>query len=93
MESGTSTVLHFEEPTQLGKQLILEASVLPVINFAMGHNGAPLVQTVSVQNDTDTEWTDLELEITASPAFVHPLLLTPSGWCLVCPPETALFAK
>jgi len=72
MESGTGTVLRFEEPTQQGKQLILEASVLPVMNFALGHNGAPLVQTVSVQNDADMEWTDLELQITASPAFIHP---------------------
>lgn len=50
----------------------MDAAVLPVINYAMQQNGAVMIQTVSIENATDSGIENVDLQITASPAFILP---------------------
>ena len=47
-------------------------SVLPVMNFAMYSNGIPMVQSILIENLTDTDIEHLDLQITSTPAFSMP---------------------
>ncbi|MBQ8238547.1 MAG: DUF3320 domain-containing protein [Oscillospiraceae bacterium] len=48
----------------------LEYNVLPVINYALQHNGIPAVRSVTLTNTTAVDLEDLELTISAVPEFV-----------------------
>ncbi len=52
-------------------RLVLTA--LPAVNYAMQHNGIPIIQSVAIENTTDGPLENVELEITAAPAFALPL--------------------
>lgn len=54
------------------KQVRVEMSVLPVVNYAMQHNGTGVIRSVSVENLTETAIENAELTITSSPAFAVP---------------------
>ena len=47
----------------------MELSCLSVINYALQQNGLPILRQIRVENGTDTEFEEVQLRITASPAF------------------------
>lgn len=54
-------------------QVTLEVSALPVIHYALAQNGIVPVRSVTLTNRGGETLENLELEITASPAFLLPL--------------------
>lgn len=56
-------------PEETKPSLCLELSCLPVVNYAMQQNGFPIVRSVCVENQTETELAHALLRITAAPAF------------------------
>ena len=52
----------------------LDCSVLPVINFAMQHNGAAVIQSITLENQTDTDFENLEIRISSTPEFALPFV-------------------
>ena len=51
----------------------LALTALPAVNYAMQHNGISIIQSVTIENHTDAPLENVELEITAAPAFALPL--------------------
>ncbi len=50
----------------------MDAAVLPVINYAMQQNGAVAIQSVTIENTTNTVIENVDLHITAVPEFALP---------------------
>ena len=50
----------------------IELDVLPVVSYALQQNGMAAVRSVTLTNDTDEELRNLELRISAVPAFLMP---------------------
>ena len=50
----------------------LSLSALQTVNFALQHNKVPLIRNLSIINNTDAPLENVELYITASPAFCLP---------------------
>lgn len=50
----------------------LNAAVTPVLNFAMQQNGAAAIQSITIENTTDTPVECLLLRVTAAPEFALP---------------------
>ena len=50
----------------------LDLVVAPAVNYALQQNGAAAVQSVTIENTSDTELANVELEITSTPAFLLP---------------------
>ena len=50
----------------------LTFSALQTVNFALQHNKVPLIRNLSIINNTDAPLENVELSITASPAFCLP---------------------
>ncbi len=62
-----------EETDCIGDDPIrMDVAVLPVINYAMQQNGAVAIQSVTIENTTDTVIENVELHITAAPGFALP---------------------
>ncbi len=62
-----------EETDCIGDDPIrMDVAVLPVINYAMQQNGAVAIQSVTIENTTDTVIENVELHITAAPDFTLP---------------------
>ena len=61
----------------------MEISVLPVVDYALAHNGMRIVQSVTLTNCSDVPLSALTLQISSVPAFVTPLTqhidLLPAG--------------
>ncbi|MBR6825328.1 MAG: hypothetical protein IKM59_02155, partial [Oscillospiraceae bacterium] len=55
-----------------GNDLRITASVLPVINFAMQQNGTLMVRSVTLENTTDADIENVDLQITSTPGFCLP---------------------
>lgn len=65
--------LNNEEMDCAGNEPIrMDVAVLPVINYAMQQNGAVAIQAVTIENTTDTVFENVDIEITATPAFALP---------------------
>lgn len=64
-----------EETDCLGNEPIrMDVAVLPVINYAMQQNGAVAIQSITIENTTDNIIENVDIEITATPAFALPLV-------------------
>ncbi len=64
-----------EETDCIGNDPIrIDAAVLPVINYAMQHNGAVAIQSIIIENNTDSVIENVDLEITATPEFALPYI-------------------
>ena len=50
----------------------IEVSLLPVINYALLHNGLRIIRSLSIFNDSDENITDATLSITAEPVLCLP---------------------
>jgi len=50
----------------------MDVAVLPVINYALQQNGAVMIQSVTLENTSDGDLEDLDLEICAIPGFALP---------------------
>ena len=50
----------------------LQLSALQTVNFALQHNKVPLIRNLTIINNTDTPLEQVELFISASPAFCLP---------------------
>lgn len=50
----------------------MDVAVLPVINYAIQQNGAAAIQSITIENTTDTVFENVSVEITATPAFALP---------------------
>ena len=62
-----------EETDCIGDEPIrMDVAVLPVINYAMQQNGAVAIQSITIENTTDAIIEDVDIEITATPAFALP---------------------
>lgn len=65
--------LTVEETDCIGDDPVrMDVVVLPVINYAMQQNGAVAIQTITIENTTDTLLEDVDIEITSSPEFALP---------------------
>ncbi len=51
----------------LKEQVRLNISSLPVVNYALQQNGKPLITSISIENKSNEELTDVELKITSEP--------------------------
>lgn len=54
------------------EQLHMDASILPVVNFALQQNHVPVVQSITINNPSDHPLENVELRITANPALCLP---------------------
>lgn len=62
-----------EETDCVGNEPVrMDAAVLPVINYAIQQNGAAAIQSITIENTTDTVFENVSIEITATPAFALP---------------------
>jgi hypothetical protein len=50
----------------------LQLSALQTVNFALQHNKVPLIRNLTIINNTDTPLEQVELSISANPAFCLP---------------------
>lgn len=50
----------------------MDVNLLPVINYAIQQNGAAAIQSITIDNTTDTVFENVSVEITATPAFALP---------------------
>lgn len=53
----------------------MDLAVLPVINYAMQQNGAVALQSIAIENTTDLDIENVDIEITSTPAFTLPFSL------------------
>ena len=53
-------------------EFTIKTELLPIISYAMQQNGAGLIRSVTIENPTDAPLENLELEISAAPAFALP---------------------
>ncbi|MBQ7415994.1 MAG: DUF3320 domain-containing protein [Oscillospiraceae bacterium] len=68
-----SLTLTADETDRSGSNRIrMDVSVLPVINYALQQNGAIAIQSITIENITDTSIDDVDLCITSTPEFVIP---------------------
>ena len=58
------------EPTEL--LAAVELAYTPIINFAMQQNHVPVVRHLLVTNNTDADWHNVRIDITAEPDFALP---------------------
>lgn len=62
-----------EETDSIGNEPVrMDVTVLPVINYAMQQNGVVAIQTITIENTTDTVFENVDVEITAVPEFALP---------------------
>ncbi|MBD5101353.1 MAG: DUF3320 domain-containing protein [Subdoligranulum sp.] len=62
-----------EETDCMGNDPIrLDVAVLPVINYAMQQNGAVTVQSIGIENTTDSVIENVDIVITSTPEFALP---------------------
>ena len=62
-----------EETDGVGDASIrMDVAVLPVINYAMQQNGAVAIQSITIENNTDSIIEDVEISITSTPGFAIP---------------------
>ena len=74
-EAARNLPLTQEETDCIGDDPVrIDIAVLPVINYAMQQNGASVIQSITIENHTDTPLQDVELQITATPAFSLPFV-------------------
>ena len=50
----------------------MDVAVLPIINYAMQQNGAVAIQSITIENTTDTVIEHVDLQITSTPEFAVP---------------------
>ena len=50
----------------------LDVAVLPVVNYALQQNGAVVIQSITIENITDSVIEDVDIEITSIPEFALP---------------------
>lgn len=50
----------------------MDVEVLPIINYAMQQNGAVSIQSITIENTTDSVIENVEIEITSTPEFALP---------------------
>lgn len=58
----------------INEQVRLDISIVPVVNYALQQNKLPIIQSLSIINNSDGEIRDIELRITASPEFALPFI-------------------
>ncbi len=62
-----------EETDCIGNDPVrIDAAVLPVLNYALQHNGAVAIQSIVIENNTDAVMENVDLEMTAVPEFALP---------------------
>ena len=62
-----------EETDGIGDDAVcIDAEVLPVINYAMQQNGAVAIQSIVIENKTDSIMENVDIVITAAPEFALP---------------------
>ncbi len=72
-QAAKELALTAEEIGCVGEDPIhMDVAVLPVINYAMQQNGATAIQSISVDNNTDSAIENVDIEITAAPEFAMP---------------------
>lgn len=72
-QAATELPLTTVETDVIGSRPVrVDATVLPVLNYAMQQNGAVAIQAVTIDNPTNTVFENVDVEITASPAFALP---------------------
>ncbi len=49
----------------------VQFSYLPLINFAIQQNSAPVIHQLSIENATSAPLKDIQVQITAEPAFAE----------------------
>lgn len=55
----------------LNEKIRVDVSIVPVVNYALQQNKLPLVQSISIINNSEHEISDVELRITSTPEFIH----------------------
>lgn len=62
-----------EETDCIGSDPVrLDVAVLPVVNYALQQNGAVVIQSITIENITDSVIEDVDIEITSIPEFALP---------------------
>ena len=74
-------------PASPDPRIRLEAEALPVLNFALQQNGIPLLQSITVANNSDSDILDAVLTFSAEPEICLPLSVPVS-----CIPAHSRFA-
>jgi len=72
LASDNITLSDSEADYLAGEQIRLDISYVPVVNYALQQNKFPILQAISIINNSETPLEDLELEITTSPVFSLP---------------------
>ena len=70
--SETVTAGTGQNAVEINRDLAIELSVSPHINFAVQQNRIPLIKSITVFNKSTVDLRDLTLKIHASPAFAEP---------------------
>ena len=52
-------------------KITIEVQISKRINFASDQHGIPLIQNILIKNNTDTEYEDLELELSSNPKIIE----------------------
>lgn len=58
------------------EKMILQATINPVVSFAMEQNGISIIKSLSIINDSDREVVEIVVTVQADPAFCRELVLT-----------------
>jgi DNA polymerase III delta prime subunit len=53
------------------EKIRVDVSIVSVVNYALQQNKLPLVQSISIINNSEHEIGDVELRITSTPEFIH----------------------
>ncbi len=73
MESNFATqTINTSDKTVSSSALRVELTALPVINYAMQHNGVDAIQSITIENLTDRNIENADIHITSLPGFVLP---------------------
>lgn len=55
--------------------IMIQAEITEVINFALQQNRIPIIQQISIINNSDMSWEDISLHITCDPDFAMPCMI------------------
>lgn len=53
------------------EEIRVDASIVPVVNYALQQNKLPIIHSLSIINNSDQEISDVELCITSTPEFIY----------------------
>ena len=60
---------HEEEQYLIGEQIHMDVDLLPVVNYSLQQNGIHVIQSITIENNSDKPLEHVDLRITSNPEF------------------------